>query len=193
MRVRLILMVLLSLVVVVEAEDFVCGNGVRPQCADTTGATRYIRSVDPSKVTDPTCVMLDENATPGITASQRALVETVSASHVHGRCHLKVEAGILVEMTQPEKDVVNAAIQAVLDEKQAYEDAATNNDLCHATLAELDTAKTALMTNLQGDIDGISNIATAKTELTDMMTRLVNALEKLMRCIRGRAGPPVAP
>lgn len=173
-----------------HAEDFVCGNDVRPQCADTTGATRYLRSVDPSTVSDPSCTMLDDNTTPGITADQRALVTSVAAGHANGRCHLKVVDGLLVEMDAGEKDTVNAAIQAVLDEQQDYEEAVSNNDLCNATLAELDTAKTQLLTNLQGDIDGISNIATAKTELADMMQRLVNALEKLMRCIRGRAGPP---
>lgn len=177
---------LLCLVTVAHAEDFVCGDGVRPQCANTTGATRYIRSVDPSQVTDPTCAVIPEAET----AVQRQLIETVAASHAHGRCHLKVVAGLAVEMSQGEKDTVNVAIQAIADERQAYEDAVTNNDLCSATLAELDTAKTALLNNLQGDIDGISNIATAKTELADMMVRLVNALEKLMRCIRGRAGPP---
>jgi hypothetical protein len=145
--------------------------------------------LDLHEVTNPACTPIPDEP-PTLTQEQRDLVATVAASHANGRCHLKVVGGLAVEMTQPEKDVVNAAIQVQLDEQQAYEDAATNNDLCNATLAELGTAKTALMTNLQGDIDGISNIATAKTELTDMMTRLVNALEKLMRCMQGRAGPP---
>ena len=170
------------------AEDFVCGNAARPQCAASVGATRYIRSLDPSFVTDPTCFMIPEASV----VAQRALVESMGTpeKQPNGRCHLKVVAGLAVEMTQPEKDVVNAAIQAVLDDQQAYEDAVANNDLCSATLDQLATAKASLDSNLTGDIAGITNIATAKTELQDMMTRLTNALEKLMRCIRGRAGPP---
>lgn len=84
----------------------------------------------------------------------------------------------------------NAAIQVVQDEQQAYEDAVTNNDLCNATLEELGVRKTQLDAALQGNIDGITNIATAKTELADMMGQLTGAMLKLMECIRGRAGPP---
>lgn len=122
------------------------------------------------------------------TAAQEALIAAFP------KYYLKVMGtppdGLVTEKTQAEKDAVDAAILAKQEEQQAYDDAATNNDLCNATLDELAAAKNTLASNLQGDIDGISNIATAKTELTDMMTRLVNALDKLMRCIRGRAGPP---
>jgi hypothetical protein len=185
MRVRLaVLLVLLPLTA--QAEFFVCGDGGRPQCAGTTGLTRVLPSEDPSRVTDPTCAQVPDNQID----AQKTLLQTVAASHANGRCHLKVVSGLAVEMSAGEKTAVNTAIQAKLDEQQDYSDAVTNNDLCSATLDELTTAKTALLNNLQGDIDGISNIATAKTELADMMGRLVNAMEKLMRCIRGRAGPP---
>lgn len=125
------------------------------------------------------------------TAAQEALIAAFP------KYYLKVVGtapnGLVAEKTQAEKDAVDAAILAKQEEQQAYEDAATNNDLCNATLDQLTAAKDTLMNNLLGDIAGITNIATNQAELTDMMTRLVNALEKLMRCIRGRAGPPAAP
>lgn len=168
------------------AWDFVC-TGVRPQCAGTTGLSRYIRGLDLHEVTDPSCAAIpDEPHT--VTQEQRALLATVAASHPNGRCHLKVVDGLAVEMTAGEKDTVNAAIAADEADQQAYVDAVTGNDLCNATLAELETRKQQLQTALQGDIDGISNIATAKTELADMMQRLTNALEKVLKCVRGRAG-----
>jgi hypothetical protein len=188
MMCRVLLLLLLLWTTPALAWDFVC-TGTRPHCANTDGLNGYLRGLDLHEVTNPACTPIpDEPST--LTQTQRDLIATVAASHPNGRCHLKVVSGLAAEMTQGEKDAVNAAIQAVLDEQQAYEDAATNNDLCNATLAELDTAKTTLMNNLLGDIAGITNIATNQTELTDMMTRLVNALEKLMKCIRGRAGPP---
>lgn len=168
------------------AWDFVC-TGVRPQCAGTTGLTRYLRGLDVGEVTDPACTAIpDEPYT--LTQDQRALVATVAASHANGRCHLKVVEGLAVEMDAGEKGTVNAAIAADEADQQAYVDAVTDNNLCNATLTELETAKTQLQTNLQGDIDGISNIATAKTELADMMQRLTNALEQILKCVRGRAG-----
>jgi hypothetical protein len=205
------LMVVLTCVAVVEAEDFVCGNGVRPQCAQTTGATRYIRSMDPSKVTDPTCVLLDENTMPGITASQRALVETVTASHAHGRCHLKVDGSILVEMTQPEKDVVNTAIAIAAMPGEDMQEEVANEDLCKSATLDIITQKmTNQRTNLQAtfdtarasiqtDIDAVTQ-ATIKTNLAAMFDKLYQSLsdeadrtytliEKLARCDRARAGP----
>ena len=173
----------------VAASDFVCGPGPRVPCAGTVGLTQYHRSVDPATMADPTCTEVPPEP-PSLTQAQRALIHTVAQSHPYGRCHLKVVGGLAVEMTQGEKDAVNAAIQVVLDDQQAYEDAVANNDLCSATLAEIRTRKDQLDAALAEDIAAITNIATAKTELADMMNRLTGALLKLMECIRGRAGPP---
>jgi hypothetical protein len=168
--------------VISEAALFLCGT--------STSFTGH-RFLDVSQ--PPTCPAGDALSVvtdSDIVAAQMAILDNPA----NPKRYLKMVGtapDALVEVkTTEEKAAVDAALAAQEAERQEYEDAATNNDLCNATLDELATAKTALVTNLQGDIDGISNIATAKTELADMMGRLVNALEKLMRCIRGRAGPP---
>lgn len=186
MRWIVLSVLLLALPLAAHAEFFVCGDGVRPACAGTTGLTQVLPSSDPSTVSDGTCTAVSDANLD----AQKALLQTVAASHVNGRCHLKVVGGLAVEMSGVEKDTVNAAIQAKLDERQAYADAVTGNDLCHATLDEIRARKAQLDAALQADIDGITNIATSKTELADMMQRLTGALLKLMECIRGRAGPP---
>jgi hypothetical protein len=178
MRWLLGLVLLLSVVTVAQAELFICG--------DTTILHRWTFA-DPTQAPSCPAPYTRHQIAEAQTASQLALIESLP------RKYLKVEDSLAVEKSQAEKDAADAALAAKQQERQEYEDAATNNDLCNATLAQLETAKDQLATNLQGDIDGISNIATAKTELADMMGRLVNALEKLMRCIRGRAGPPQAP
>jgi hypothetical protein len=180
----LALLLVLSIASPAVADLFICGD------ASTFRGHRF---ADPS--TPPTCPppYALSRVPEDQTAAQQALIDAFA----HQKYYLKIVGtapnGLVTEKTPAEKADADAAILAKQQEHQQYEEAATNNDLCNATLDQLAAAKTTLQENLQGDIDGISNIATAKTELADMMTRLVNAMDKLMRCIRGRAGPPLQP
>lgn len=185
------------------SSDVICGNGPRRQCADTIGATNYHPSVDFAEIADPTCVEIPPEP-PSITEGQRVLIETVKASHRWGRCHLTIVSGLMAEMTQPEKDVVNAAMQAVEDAEQAKHDEVTQNDFCNSTdWTEIATKIENMRTNIQGDITsldgleplitGIASMADAKTimiqmnnayqsVLTSMHTKYMNGFEKIARC-----------
>ena len=90
-----LLFVALLLPTLAGAEDFVCG--------DVTKLNRYTHSVDPTKV--PTCpvpFLLSQIPEAQIPA-QAQLYASVPARH------LKVVAGLMVEMTQAEKDAVDRA------------------------------------------------------------------------------------
>lgn len=189
-----------------SAEFFVCGDGARPQCAQTQGLTQVLPSIDPSKVTDPTCSAVPE----GQVGAQRTLLQTVAASHPHGRCHLKVVAGLAVEMLPAEKDTVNNAIALAAQPGQDMQDEVQNEDLCKsATLniitqkmtnqrANLQTTFDTARASIQTHIDAVTQ-ATIKTDLAAMFDTLFQALsaeadrtytliEKLARCDRARAG-----
>jgi hypothetical protein len=100
--------------------------------------------------------------------------------------HIKVVSGLMVEMTQGEKDAVDAALVAA-DPHKPYKDDIAANNLCDtATLAtvtgRLDTVKAALDT----DINAVTNIATAKTALANLNTAYAAAFKKIATCIVDR-------
>lgn len=89
-------------------EDFPCG--------DANGLTRYIESVDPSRVTDPTCSPVPEANVP----AQKALVASFpQKNHLGHFKYLKVVGGLAVEKTQAEKDAADAAHAAALAAEEA--------------------------------------------------------------------------
>jgi len=156
------------------AEDFVC--------VLTAGGTltRYVASVDPTKIAPSpteTCTQVSKANTP----AQRTLLNTVP------RKYLKASGGLLVEMDAAEKGTVDAAAAAKAATRTALETEAATQDLCSsATLADINTKFTTLRAALQTDIDAITTITNAKTELSDMMDRLILAQQKIVRCLLAR-------
>jgi hypothetical protein len=180
----LFLAALLCFPLLTRAEDGVCG--------DTTVMTRYILSTDPSKmpatVGGKACVAISKADTP----AQRALVQAIPAHH------LKVVGGLAVEMTQGEKDAVDAARAATAAAHQVFIDQLTNDTLCNfSTLAQvtsrLATRRATLQTQIaarqaavQAQIDALAaaNLTTLKAALTALNTELYetaipNAVDEL--------------
>jgi|SRR3990167_1615183 len=91
------------------------------------------------------------------------------------------------EMTQAEKDALDAPEIAEQTRQQTFTDEIATNDLCDAELSVLAAKADALKAANQADIDAIGSIATAKTALTGMNNRYDAALRKIVKCVRARA------
>jgi hypothetical protein len=157
---------LLLLPCLAAADDFVCG--------DATHLTRYLPSVDPTTVTDGTCTAVAEANLP----AQRTLLQTIP------RRYLKVVNGAAVEMTQGEKDAVDALLATQQAALQAFRDEIATDDLCGAAaMADINTRLTTIRANLQTAIDAITNIATAKTALGQMADTLMQIDQRIARCL----------
>lgn len=158
------------------AEDFACG--------DSAGLTRYIPSIDPSKVQDGTCTVISKANTP----TQRVLIAATPLRY------LKVVDGLAVEKTQGEKDAVDAAITAAQAARQALLDEIATQDVCAAaTLGELaiiiDTFYDAEVAAMTTDITAVTNIATAKAALVTVATQISQqrvVIKKLAWCLHAR-------
>ena len=153
-----------------HAALFVCGD-----------ATQFFSAQFADPATPPACPAPFTRAevSTGDTPGQ----QTILSGAIPKR-YLKVVGGLVVEKTQGEKDAVDAALAAAQATQEALETEANDPNCRNVRLEQLDTFFDTLATNLQGDIDGISNIATAKTELADAFQRVVVVLRKLAKCVR---------
>jgi hypothetical protein len=152
----------------VGAEDFVCG--------DATLMTRYLPSMDPSRVTDGTCTQISKANTP----AQRALVQATPPRY------LKVVGGLAVEMTQPEKDAVDAASAAQAAVRQLLLDELTTSATCNAdTLATVNTRLATRKATLDAQIDGIAaaNLASLKAGLHGVVDDEYLVFQAIARCL----------
>jgi hypothetical protein len=159
----------------VGAVDVVCG--------DATQMSRYIRSTDPSQMSDGTCAIIGK----ANVASQRALVESQPLDKPIR--YLKVVGGLATSKTQAEKDAADAVAASDLAASQVFVDETTSavNDLCGtALLSDIDTRIDALKGNLKTSIDAVTNIASAQSALTSMNNIYAAAFKKIARCIVAR-------
>jgi hypothetical protein len=169
-RLMFILLTLVALAItsdVVMANDFVCG--------DSSKLVRYIYSVDPSTISDGTCTSVAEASI----VSQRALLVVTPFRY------LKVVGGLAVEMTQVEKNAVDAAIAAANAPIQALLDELANSGICNiTTLAAADAALDARKATLDAQIDGIAavNLATLKGGLHGAIDEEYFLAKKILRC-----------
>ena len=173
----------------VAAEDFVCG--------DSTKLYRYTPSVDPTKVpTCPASFLLSQIPEMQL-VPQAQLYATVPAKH------LKVVAGLMVEMTQPEKDAVDlpaqqhAAATAVAKNEIATNEVCANNTLpeitaywkgpggkqeqLQATIATLDSAIAAVTAG-----PAKNAIQAAREAIAAHMTMFINDSELQWRYLCSR-------
>ena len=158
-----------------------CGSAAASNyvCGDTTKLGYYAQGIDPSKVPACTAPWTVSEVPEADISAQDALYATVPPRH------LKVVAGLMVEMTPAEKAVVDTptAAQAA---RAAFLVEMNTQDICSGvSVADIQAKIATMRSNLQTDIDGITNIATAKTELAGMMNKLTTALEKIAICTVG--------
>jgi hypothetical protein len=161
-----------------HAEIVLCGNA--------TTLDHFQLSVDPSQASPCAEPYTQHVVSKAHTAAQRALLTAQPLRY------LQVEGGLAVLKSQGERDTIDAALAA----EQAAEAAAQaavvtelEDPACRvATFAQIATRFDTLRATLQGDLDGISNIATAKTELADAFQRVINIMEKMALCLRATQG-----
>jgi hypothetical protein len=152
-----------------HASDIVCG--------DASGLTGYQTSVDPSQV-PPGCFLIAKEAT----ASQRALyTETVQ------KRYLKVVDGLLVLKTAAEQAAVDAAIVQEVA-ALAVLSAAAAESVCTGTLASVASVLTADAAQVQGAIDAVTSVETAKAALTTLQTHVYALVQRLAQCVGVRTG-----
>lgn len=170
---RLAVVLCLAFPALAHAEAIICGN--------TTQLYYFYASIDPTKV--PTCPgpFIKTVLAKNVTASQRTLYDSITRKD-----YIKVVDGLMVEMSQPEKDAVDAAIIANNPVKPYLDEIAVNNLCDTATLATVVSRIDTIQTSLQADIDAVTNIATAKTALTNMNVAIAGAFKKIAKCIIAR-------
>ena len=125
MRVLLSLTILLIAASVAHAGYYICG--------DTTKLGYYAQGIDPARV--PPCAppfLLSELPDEATIAQQDTLYRTV------GPKHLKVLDGLMVEMTQAEKDIVNQPTPEQAAASVARNEMKTNEVCANHTLPEID-------------------------------------------------------
>jgi hypothetical protein len=154
-----------------DAGDWVCG--------DTTKLDRFTASVDATKV--PACpapFLLSEIPEAQIPA-QRTLYASLPPRHI------KVVDGLMVEMTQAEKDAVDAPL--LLEEaavEQAKEELNTQEYCATKTLEQITTKMTNKGQQIKANIDAITNLQTGKDADTANFTIVMQLIEQLARCVR---------
>jgi len=85
----------------------------------------------------------------------------------------KVVSGAVVEMSQAEKDAVDAPILAAQAKAQAFTNEINNNDACNADMDVLSTR--------------IDNAYAAANTASEVKQLTATIMKKLVRCVRARA------
>src|SRR5262245_61147810 len=164
----LLLVLLLGLPGLVLGDDFVCG--------DATQMTRYQPSIDPTRVTDPTCYAISKEQTP----AQRQLVSTVPSYYLK----LDMTTHLAIEKTQAEKDQVDQQRAAAAAVEQSYRDERAQNDLCNTNLlSEIDARVDQRRQQIQTNIDAATNITQIKAVLTQLNQQIATSFQQTIRCI----------
>ena len=148
--------------------------------------TRFIKTVDPLTIDPPPTVKLIWTApNSSMTTDQVTYVNTLrsqidSLQGVPARYWLCTDTNhvdgtleSVTEMTQAQKDAMDAPEVAEAQRQQTFTTEITTNDLCSSDLSVLDT-------KIDTAIDAASN-------LTQLKTVLKTGLKKIVRCTRARA------
>ena len=98
----------------------------------------------------------------------------------------KCDGSDVVAMTQAEQDAINAPAVAEAALQASYDAEVTGNDLCTATLAEIDSRINATRDSLNAEIAGVGNLAQARTVMTSMNNTYAAAFKKVARCVKAR-------
>ena len=97
----------------------------------------------------------------------------------------------VTEMTQAQKDAMDAPDLAESQRQQAFTDeiaGTTGNDICDASLAEIESRIDAKVASLQAQLDATSTNAQVKAHLrNDLYPALGLVFKRIGKCIRARA------
>ncbi len=169
---------------VASAELAVCFYAAKPLGSQFS----YNPSIDPSKVTDPSCSVVTKAS--GQTEAQLALIHSTIRG-VPAPRYLKVVGGLAVAMTTGEQDAVDTFLAAQAGAQQVYLDEVANQDFCNvADLttvdAKVDQFYAASQATMTTALQAATNLATLKDAVTVVAQELVGqkvAMKKLLRCL----------
>lgn len=151
---------------------------------------RYVRSLSTSKLVPrpgETCTTLPAP----VTAAQWAIWRNAGLpAATPPQKHLKVVGGLLVEMTQGEKDAVDAAMAAPGLALQPFRDELAQSGVCTNALSNINQDVDAFydprVAAIQAKNALVTNVATAKDALDEMAARYSQeriVTKKLARCL----------
>jgi hypothetical protein len=170
-RLSLVLVLLGGLACPVFAGDFVCG--------DATQLQQFTPSSDPTKV--PACpapFLLSEIPEPEIPA-QRTLYASLPPRY------LKVVDGLMLEMTQEEKDDVDAPHKAEAALVQEAKKEQAEQEYCSIKTLQQVTAKILGHTNqIHAHINAVHDIDSDKEAQHTNFDIVMTILDQLSRCVR---------
>lgn len=165
------------------ADLFVCFDEARP-----LGQQFYAHpSIDPTKLPPadaPYCTAVSK----ANTGSQRAFLQQQRAQGLWK--HLKTAPdpddgryALAVEMSQAEKDDVDAYLAGQATTQQAFQQELAKTNICK--FADLTAVNTRMSTDraaMQTDIDALSVSAADKTELGQLVDKIILLVQENMRC-----------
>lgn len=92
------------------------------------------------------------------------------------------------EMTQLEKDTLDAPDVAEEQRQQTFTNEVSSNTLCTAELSDLDGRVDAWVASRQAEIDAATNVAQVKAAMRGQIIPQIGTIaKKLARCVRARA------
>lgn len=152
-------------------------------CGDSNKLFYFEPTVDPTRARvcpEPYVkTVLSEQSTAG----QITYYDTkVAAGEIR---YIRVLNGLMEDMTQAQKDAVDAPLIAEAEKKASYQNEAVNNDFCNEqVLANIDAKIEQVNQNLNTAINNVTNVATAKTALMDVKNVMISGFKKLTKCVR---------
>ena len=179
---KLLLLILCGLTSNVWAEDVVSYSGSTYQgCRNIGDTTTFLINQNDLTTVKPGFLYIPagcKSVLPGIADRYRKVVDT----------NADTIPDTVVEMTQAEKDVVDAPALAEAARQQAFTqeiNGTTGNDICHAELEEITTKVNTWLATRQAQLDAATTSTQVKASLRDQFYPAVaQAFLKVMKCTR---------
>lgn len=172
----------------VHSEAVVCG------ITATTGKfSRFLPSADLSRFVAGSTETCNHIRGDAATAQQIDLYNTVPVRHIKvvldTLVHEAVQPLSMAQMTQSEKDTVDAAISTEVGKKQAWKAETNTPGVCkYNSPDEIDTKVDQVKTNNIANIDGTTFSEADKQQLRSLSNRLTEAIRQVVTCDAARAG-----
>lgn len=152
-------------------------------CGDSNKLVYFEPTVDPTRARvcpEPYVkTVLSEESTAGQIAYYEG---KVIAGEVR---YIRVLNGLMEDMTQAQKDAVDAPLIAEAERKASYQNEVVNNNFCNEqVLANIDDKIEQVNQNLNTSINNVTNVATAKAALMDVKNTMISGFKKLTKCVR---------
>ena len=180
------------------ADDIVFCDPTHPQVPNAV--TRFERTFDPTTLPSLTNLLIWTAPNTSMTTAQvtyanqlRSQLDALAGvPQPYWICTDTTPTDVILEsvreMTQAEKDALNAPEVAEAQRQAAFESEITTNDLCTASLAEIETRIDTEVDALQAQLDASpNNLAGVKAHLRNQLYPKLGAVfKKLGKCLKAR-------